>query len=468
LNLIQLDLQVRPTFRGEIVESLRPLLDGNEKGEIILTPIDQWYLDKLKVEFKRELELEPKKIADRPLLEFEDLDRYFTLDTRLSGFLLFQENKSTARIALIDLDSYGSLGRNFVYDEEITVSAREGDGNQDIGFSDAGVRDWKDVRASIERAYFVIDLSGFQLEIGRNRKWWGPGRFGSLLISSNAPPMDLVQLSTRIWRIQASAFTALLSPDDGRFLSNHRLAIRIGDRTIIGVSEAVLYNRQLPEFGYVNPIIPYYATQRNVNKDDNIFWYVDFSTFLGIKDGMKVYGEFLIDDFQYSSRDSFPDKIGGIIGFQWYNPFGLKNTDLEGEVGRIQKWVYTHRKQINTYLHDDLLLGDGLGPDAERIVLVLTHRFTNSLTTMLEGISIRRGEGRDLVAWEVDRPDPRPPFPSGVVERRMSFGVGLEYEPIWWIRLSLLGRMIEWKNKDNLTGMNSDEMQLQTGVEINF
>ena len=469
LNLIQLDLEVRPIPRGEIVEALRPLLGSIEREEVNLSDVDQWYVEKLMVEFQRELEIHPKKIADRPLLEFEDGDRYFTLDTRLAGILLHQRNSDstfTSRVSLLDLSSYGELGERFAYDEEITVSVRKGEGDLEVGFSDAGIRPWKDVRASIERAYFAVDLSRFHLQIGRDRKWWGSGRFGTLLLSTNAPPIDLIQFSTKIWRFRASAFTALISPENESYLSNHRLSLSLGRKTTIGLTEAVLYHRRLPELGYLNPIIPYYATQRNVNRDDNIFWHVNFSTFPVKR--IKVYGELLIDDFQYADRDSFPDKLGGILGFQWFDPLGFRDTDLSGEVGRIQKWVYTQRDTLNTYLHEDAIIGDGLGPDAERILLLITHRWTKTLSSSIEGVSIRRGEGRDLVPWEKDRPPPHPPFPSGIVESRRSVGMGLDYEPSWWLRFSLLGRIVALRNIGNVEGDDSNDLQVQTGVEIDF
>lgn len=466
LNLIPLDLEVRPVPRGEIVGAMKPLLEKIERGEVYLSSTDLWYLNKLKVEFKRELQIEPEKNADRPLLEFEEEEGYFTMDTRLGGLLLFQEKSHPTRVFPLDLSTFGELGKRLGYDENISVSFRKGNGVQELGFSNAGLRSWRDVWASIERAYFIIDLSPLQLEAGRNRKWWGPGRFGTLLLSANAPPLDLIHLSTQVWRIRASGFTALLSPDEGRFFSSHRLSIHLGERTVIGVSEAVLYTRRNVELGYLNPLIPYYATQRNVYKDDNIFWNFDFSTF-PLK-WIKVYGEFLIDDFQYSNRDSFPDKLGGIVGLQWMNPIGIQDTDLLGEWGRINRWVYTHRKSINAYLHDGAFLGDGLGPDGERIHLLITHRWTNRISTTLEGISIRIGEGRDGIAWEVNRPDPHPSFPSGIVESRRSVGMGLDYESFWWLRFNLSSRWVNMKNEGNIGGEDSEGFQVKTGVEIDF
>ena len=472
LHYIELDLEVRPVLRSEVLGEIRPILESVERGEVILSPIDRWYLERLRVEFQRELGVKPQKIADRPLFEFEEGESYFTFDTRISGARLIQKRESPSRVGSLDFRSYGTFGDKIAYDEKIVLSNRKGEGVRELGFSDAGLVPWNDFWTSIERSYFAMgvgaihELPLLQIQIGRDRKWWGPGRFGTLFLSTNAPPIDLLQLSSRIWRFHAGAFTALLSPDEGRFLSIHRLGFHLSKRTTLGVAEGVFYNRRLPELGYLNPILPYYATQRNVDKDDNIFWHLDFSTLP--KDGIKVYGELLIDDFQYSERDSFPDKLGGLIGFQWFNPLGIRDTDLQGEVGRIQKWVYTHRKSDNSYLHEEELLGDGIGPDAERIHLLLTKRWTKRLSTILKGVSIRHGEGRDFVPWELNYPDPRPPFPSGIVERRSSIGLGMDFEPTWRVRFNLFGRWETWKNEWNIEGEDSEDFLAETRVEINF
>lgn len=71
LNLIQLNLEVRPVTRREIVQTLHPLLKKIDRGEVVLSDVDQWYLDKLKVEFqKRTLHSSKKKSLIVPFWNF--------------------------------------------------------------------------------------------------------------------------------------------------------------------------------------------------------------------------------------------------------------------------------------------------------------------------------------------------------------------------------------------------------------
>ena len=40
-----------------------------------------------------------------------------------------------------------------------------------------------------------INIKNLEIEIGRDSQWWGPGYHGSLLLSNNAEPFDMVKIS---------------------------------------------------------------------------------------------------------------------------------------------------------------------------------------------------------------------------------------------------------------------------------
>ena len=56
--------------------------------------------------------------------------------------------------------------------------------------------DIRDHNADLEliEASLKLDLGILDLEAGRERQWWGPGEHGALLLSDNAPPMDLYRI----------------------------------------------------------------------------------------------------------------------------------------------------------------------------------------------------------------------------------------------------------------------------------
>jgi len=53
----------------------------------------------------------------------------------------------------------------------------------------------EDVKAELEKGYLKAEGANIELEVGRDSLWWGPGRHGSLLMTNNARPFDLVKLS---------------------------------------------------------------------------------------------------------------------------------------------------------------------------------------------------------------------------------------------------------------------------------
>ena len=134
-------------------------------------------------------------------------------------------------------------------------------------------------------------------------------RFDSLAHSGNAS--------------KRTAFTAQLDStwyDDGekrylakRYISGHRLDYQFNDRVEIGVAEWVLYggDAQTLEWKYANPITFYYALQYNAKADDNVMFAFDAA--IRPIDGVRLYGEWVIDDIQYESDSNDPHAVAWLL-----------------------------------------------------------------------------------------------------------------------------------------------------------
>ncbi len=53
----------------------------------------------------------------------------------------------------------------------------------------------EDTDVTLKRAYGVLDLLGWELQVGADSQWWGPGYHGSLLLSNNPEPMTSVRFT---------------------------------------------------------------------------------------------------------------------------------------------------------------------------------------------------------------------------------------------------------------------------------
>lgn len=47
----------------------------------------------------------------------------------------------------------------------------------------------------MKRAYGVLSFLGLELELGKDSQWWGPGRNGSILLSNNPEPMNILKIT---------------------------------------------------------------------------------------------------------------------------------------------------------------------------------------------------------------------------------------------------------------------------------
>ena len=52
------------------------------------------------------------------------------------------------------------------------------------------------VEADLHKGYLKVDYANLELALGRDTLWWGPASQGDLVLSNNAPPLELLKLST--------------------------------------------------------------------------------------------------------------------------------------------------------------------------------------------------------------------------------------------------------------------------------
>jgi hypothetical protein len=324
-------------------------------------------------------------------------------------------------------------------------------------------RAWRGAEAVIERAYVRLGLPWFELELGREPVWWGSGTQGTLLLSDNALPLDFLGISVAFGAARFEAIDAAISSGEGRFFSGHRLTWSHRGRLTVGLSEVVVYAGERPDPSYLNPLIPFYAAQWNRREDDNILWAADW-TWIPLT-GLKSYGEVLIDDYMYDPTPPAPDKRGFLCGLHVTDPASLPNTDLRLEYARLDRWVYTHRRALVSYVDEDgAVLGHRIGPDADLFTASAERQLTPRLRAGVLFARERHGEGRSPSRGWTDGDDPRTQFLSGVVERRVSWGGRLEYEWSWRLRTLLEGSIITVANSGNHPGRHESRAEIRIGM----
>jgi hypothetical protein len=113
-------------------------------------------------------------------------------------------------------------------------------------------------------AYGKVGLGPFEIQAGRDSLWWGPGRHGSILMSNNAKPFTMIQI-TNPQPIQLPWIFRALGPVRGQWfltelekdrhvpeakLTGVRLSVKPHPLWDLGFSRVVMFGgRGVPSVG---------------------------------------------------------------------------------------------------------------------------------------------------------------------------------------------------------------------------
>jgi hypothetical protein len=170
----------------------------------------------------------------------------------------------------------------------------------------------------------------------------------------------------------------------------------------------------------------FHAFQLNENYDDNTFLGFDFTWYL--KKRHKIYGQFLIDDFQIDNDvpgDNEPNEIGILLGIYSIDIVNL--FDARVEYLKITNRTYNQIFERNRYENRGELIGHIFGPDGDRYSLAIEKWFGNDKKFILDLAYQRKGEGRYDDTWTTpwnDVNDYSEPFPTGIVEKSFLVSTG--------------------------------------------
>jgi hypothetical protein len=467
--LPELHKDVKPYTRGEIASLLLQINLKQKDDRLNLTDSQLWLISKLNREFKYEL----KELYYANQLEQTETDviRYGT--SPVVYFNLPEGDSSYGRLqARFDLGL--EFNRRMVLYDRVVVD------NQAQKERSYQARQWKHhLSGTFDEAYANIDLRYFHLLLGRDHIQWGPGNKDVLLLSGQIPPFDMIKAESKFGSFKLIWFSTVLDqiyipPSEDsttcfwarRYLSGHRLNLKLKGGLETGISEVVLYGGESrnPEAYYLNPLLPYYGEQYNRDVDDNLIWSWDLSiTWFRNKE---FYFELLVDDFQYDFK-SEPNQTGYQFGLNYAEPFGFKRSYLNLEYTKINNWVYGQNKPWNIYTYDGRGIGSILGPDADRWIFGLTYHWTKDFDFIVSEEYRRKGEGR-IETPQAGAVPASPKFPSGVVEYANQLQLGLSYQPNAKLRFDLVGEYDKVKNPNNQNGKKKDTLILWTKLSINL
>jgi len=271
-----------------------------------------------------------------------------------------------------------------------------------------------------DHAYAFFDVGYFKFLLGRNRMSWGPSPRGSLFLDNGSPPLDMAAFSFDLKPFRLSWFTSRLDdyrdPDAGlrnnRFLSGHRLSLKLDNNLELAASETVLYGGQnrLPELYYSIPVLLFYWEAQNRRIDDNVIWALDGSYVINRLG--RVYMQFVADDIQYESNG--PQKFALQAGAHLF-PSKYPGWSYIFEINFVDTFVYGQRQRRNAYLN----WGQPIGRLDSDQYEIFTGIYKYAVYDIQVGAEFVHREKGEYYAEDI-HPDPVPfdeKFPSGIVER---------------------------------------------------
>ena len=181
----------------------------------------------------------------------------------------------------------------------------------------------------------------------------------------------------------------------------------------IGVAEWVLYggDAQTLEWKYANPITFYYALQYNAKADDNVMFAFDAA--IRPIDGVRLYGEWIIDDIQYVPTAYDPHAVAWLLGATWYPQHLDRQLGIHSEYARVNRWAYTHLVPDNQFTHFGYAIGHPISTDSDTVQFSATYQLTVSTAAAIRAALTRQGEG--AIADRFYGEDYKAlPFPTGV------------------------------------------------------
>jgi hypothetical protein len=457
---------VRPYRRGEIASLV---LEANLKlreGELRLSNSQLWLLDKLNQEFRLEL----LELYDNKQEPDKNIFRYAA--SPVVHTTLAEGDSSYGRLQT-RFETSLQLGQKLVLKDRVVIDTKAEKERRYIG------REWKHGLTGVfDQAYANIDLDYFHLLLGRDHLRWGPGREDVLLLSGQIPPFDMVKIEGEVGPFKLVYFATFLDQvyvpplhyglpgfRARRYLSGHRIDLKLRFGLEMGISEVVLYGGEHrdPEPYYLNPLLPFYGEQHNRGRDDNILWSFDIA--LSSFRSKEVYFELLVDDFQYDF-ESEPHQTAFQLGLNYADPFGVERSYLNVEYTKINNWVYGQNKPWNVYAYHDRGIGSILGPDADRWSLRLLYHLTKDVDLTLSGEYRRKGEGRIDIPQSPAVPS-SDEFPSGTVEFIGQHKLMLTYQPGAKLKLDLSVEHLKVKNLENKSGQDSSDLMLRAKAVLN-
>lgn len=344
--------------------------------------------------------------------------------------------------------------------------------------------------------YIRIDATWFGFQAGRERLLWRENYGSSLVLSDNPPMFDFIRFDASYGVVNYNFIHGWImgprelirySPDHSplphnpqKYFVAHRAEFSLfRNRLQFGVNETLIYARESPELGYLNPVSFLISTERNLGDRDKLMLGFDFA--VRPAGDIEIRFGALFDDIHFgrSFTRSWDNRWAIHAGLYYVDPFGIPDLDLFLDYTRVEPYVYAHHRSPDRYYaHTDFGLGHPLGPNSDDTLFRIVYRpqwqwrFAIEFQRQRHGANITDEEGNVIRNVGGDLLFPFRPgidsrekqFLDGVLTENLFYRASVRYEIFKQI---VLGVRAEWGNLS--TGDESwNNFTISAGIWVDY
>ncbi|HMV13800.1 MAG TPA: hypothetical protein PKK18_00245 [Chitinophagales bacterium] len=276
----------------------------------------------------------------------------------------------------------------------------------------------------LAKGYVTISPSKhFHMQFGYDNNFIGDGIRSTFLSDFGANYLFL-KLNTNVWKFNYQNIFAEMTKyykQSGadrlltkKYMAMHHLSINLTKNVNIGVFESVVFRRENNfELQYLNPIIFYRSIEQALGSPDNAFIGFDFK--VNIPKHVQIYGQLLLDEFNFKKEFSTPgkskvyslfhprkwwgNKFAAQLGIKYIDAFGVDHLDLQLEANMARPYTYSHYDTITSWTHYNQPLSHPLGANFKELIFQVNYQPLQKLFLSSRFIYTNKGEDNDTTNW---------------------------------------------------------------------
>ena len=269
-----------------------------------------------------------------------------------------------------------------------------------------------EVTGRMQTAYLALSGSIGDLVLGRMARNWGTDLFDGLLVSSMPYAFDALSGAVRIGRFELTSVAQRLSgitdttgtgADFNRYFFAHRLDIRLGRDTWLGLTESGVYGGpgESLQPAFHMPLNPALVSAFNDSVGGNFLVGVDFATRLGRQ--WRLEFSAYLDDIQTDDQtltDQRPTAYGAAATVR----YALPEAPVHVALGYSRVSYLSYRNSFEpelVYAHQNVGLARNYS-DYDQLLLRIATAPTDRWTAWLDASYYRQGSGDFRQAFPPD------------------------------------------------------------------